>query len=94
MIKIQSCGGARIRTLIGGFGDRSPSRWTTPPEALIYYAKCARKSKARICGPVILFLCLLVGRVSTTLLTELGKFNLALNQLLVFARVVVGALAL
>lgn len=30
-IKIQCCGGARIRTLIGGFGDRSPSRWTTPP---------------------------------------------------------------
>jgi len=43
---------------------------------------------------VKLFLCLLVGRVGTTLLTELGKFNLALNQLLVFARVVVGALTL
>ena len=65
-----------------------------PLEALIYYAKSARKSKARTCGPVKLFLCLLVGRVGTTLLTELGKFNLALNQLLVFARVVVGALTL
>jgi hypothetical protein len=43
---------------------------------------------------VKLFLCLLVGRVSTTLLAELREFNLALNQLLVFARVVVGALTL